>query len=316
MPVKKDYPRLRQQGPRFYYDHGGKPRRWEPLGKNWAQVMRRYTELEGGASESGNTVGWIINKYLAARSGLAANTLKSYRQSAATLNKVFEQCPIDHMKSGLALRFIDEHPHKQSARNAVLFLKQVYQWAAARDYIEKTPFVGLALEGKARRSRYLTDGEFIAIRAKLKPVYQISADLAYLLGLRVSGVVALKFSHIKDGILNFHPPKSKKPITYQLSAEVESVIERARTLPGSVRGLTVICNRNGSPMSEITVSRAFQTAARKAGITDVRFHDIRAKSASDDATTAQGRLGHTDARTTHGYLRKPQVVFPIKNVQL
>jgi len=231
------------------------------------------------------------------------------------LNLVFQGFPIALFKSSNARLFIDAHPHKQAARNAIMLLKQVFNWAADRDFVEKNPIRDLSMGTRSSRGRYLTDGEFLAIREKLKPVYQVAADLAYLLGLRVSGVVSVRFSHIKDGVLSFHPPKSKKPINYQLSAEVESVIERARTLPGSVRGLTVICNRNGSPLNAITVSRAFTEAARKAGIEDVRFHDIRAKSASDESGTAQGRLGHTTPQTTLGYLRKPQVVFPIRNVK-
>ena len=188
-------------------------------------------------------------------------------------------------------------------------------FAVEMEILPISPLNGLKLKGRSKRDRYLTDSEFLAIRAHLKPAFQCAADLAYLLGLRVSGVTTLRWSHIKDGVLSFQPPKSKKPITYQLSDEVKAVIERARTLPGAIRGLTVICNRRGLPMSAIYVSQAFTAAAKKAGIADARFHDIRAKSASDDASTAQGRLGHTDARTTDGYLRKPQVVFPIKGVK-
>jgi integrase len=316
MAVKKDYPRLRQQGPRYYYDHGGKPRKWEPLGKDWDRALIRYNELQGGKVVSGNTVGWLINRYLGSRSGLAANTMKSYRNSAAIISRVFESCPLHELKRGHVLDFVDRYPKKQMARNAAAFLRTVCAYGLERELLQINPLAGMALKGKSKRDRYLTDGEFLAIREKLKPVYQVAADLAYLLGLRVSGVVTLRFSHIKDGVLSFHPPKSKKAITYQLSDEVKSVIERARTLPGSVRGLTVICNRNGSPINEITVSRAFSEGARKAGIEDVRFHDIRAKSASDEAGTAQGRLGHSDARTTDGYLRKPQVVSPIRGIKI
>jgi len=315
MPVKKDYPRLRQQGPRYYYDHGGKPRKWEPLGKDWDRVMTRYRELEGGGRAQDNTVGWLIGRFMATRSELAANTVKSYRNSAELIGSVFSSCPLAELKRGHVLDFIDRYPKKQMARNAAAFLKMVCAYGVERELLPMNPLGGMKLKGKAKRDRYLNDSEFLTIRERLKPVYQVAADLAYLLGLRVSGVVTLRFNHIKDGILSFQPPKSKKPITYQLSPEVEAVIERARTLPGSVRGLTVICKRNGKPMNEITVSRAFFAAAKQAGIEDVRFHDIRAKSASDDAATAQGRLGHSDARTTDGYLRKPQVVFPIKNVK-
>ena len=319
MSVKKDYPRLRQQGARYYYDHGGKPRKWEPLGKDWREALRRYYELEGVSKAQENTVEWLIGKFMESRFGLRDNTMKSYRRSVVMLNAVFKNYQLDEIDRGMLYEFMDKcraEKKAQSGRNAATLLIMAYNFAVERQIIDVSPLAGMKFKvKKAERERYLTDAEFLAIREKLKPVYQVAVDLAYLLGLRVSGVVSLKFSHIKDGVLSFQPPKSKKPITYQLTDEVKNVIERARTLPGSVRGLTVICNRSGKPMSEITVSRAFSEGAKKAGIEDVRFHDIRAKSASDEAPTAQGRLGHSDARTTDGYLRKPQVVFPIRGLK-
>jgi len=319
MSMKKDYPRLRQQGPRYYYDHGGKPRKWEPLGKDWNRVLARYNQLEGCAQQAEGTIGWLIAKFLATRQGLADNTMKSYRKSADIDSLVFGTCPIKELKRGHVLDFVDEytrlHGSPHMARNAALFLKTVCAHALDRDWIEANPLARMKLKGEAHRKRYLSDGEFLVIRDKLKPVYQVAADLAYLLGLRVSGVCALRWQHIKDDVLSFHPPKSKKPISYRLTDEVKAVLERARTLPGNVRGLTVICARTGSPMPEYSVSKAWSYAAKQAGIVDCRFHDIRAKSASDDADTAQGRLGHSNSRTTELYLRKPVVVSPIRNVK-
>jgi integrase len=313
--MKKRYPNLREQDGRYYYDHGGKPRRWEPLGRDWNKALARYHELRGGTKTEDNTVEWLTARFLASRVGLSDNTIKSYRNSAAVINKVFASCPITDLKRGHVLDFLDIYPKRQMARNAVAFLKAVCAYGVERELLPVNPLAGLALKGKVTRDRYLTDAEFLAIRERLRPVHQVAADLAYMVGLRVSGVCSLRWSHIKDGVLSFQPPKSKKPITYQLSDEVKAVLERARTLPGAVRGMTVICKRDGSPWGEMAVSRAFSYSAKAAGIPNVRFHDIRAKSASDDAATAQGRLGHTDARTTSVYLRKPQVVHPINPVR-
>lgn len=314
--MKKEFPRLRQQGPRYYYDHGGKPRKWEPLGKDWAKVLTRYQELQNGQCKSGGNIGWLIDRFLATRTGLAENTLTNYRKSAKVINSVFLDCPIEDLRRGHVLDFIDHYPSKQMARNAVLFLKMVLSYGVDRELLKLNPLEGLRLKGQSHRDRYLTDEEFMAVRAHLQPVYQVAADLAYQFALRVSGVVALKFSHIKDGVLSFHPKKSKRPISYRVDDEAEAVLERARKLPGAVRGLTVICDRHGKPIKAEAVSRAFAVAAKAAKIPNARFHDIRAKSASDEASTAQGRLGHTDAKTTAGYLRKPMIVSPIRSVKM
>jgi len=68
----------------------------------------------------------------------------------------------------------------------------------------------------------------------------------------------------------------------------------------------------GKPYTANTVSRAIRIAAKALGIEDVRFHDLRAKSASDEQETAQRRLGHADPRTTAIYVRKPEPVAPIR----
>lgn len=179
MPVKKDYPRLRQQGPRYYYDHGGKPRKWTPLGKDWDVVLARYQALEGGKTKGDNTFGWLIGRFLASRSGLAANTMKSYRSSAECIGRVFASCPLTELRRGHVMDFIDRHPKKQMARNAVIFLKMVCIYGVERELLQANPLSGLKLDNKAKRGRYLTDGEFLAIRGKLNPVYQVAAASGY-----------------------------------------------------------------------------------------------------------------------------------------
>jgi hypothetical protein len=114
----------------------------------------------------------------------------------------------------------------------------------------------------------------------------------------VSGGGALRFSHIKDGILSFHPAKPKKPISYKL--DDETVLERA---PRQANKSTA-------------VSKSFAVTAKAAGIPNARFHDIRAKSASEDSVIAQGRLGYTDAKTAIGYPHKLAIVSPMRGVKL
>jgi integrase len=313
MPVKKDYPHLRQQGARYYYDHGGKPRHWEPLGKDWTKALARYQEIVSGHKASGDTVSALIDKYMAALSGLKPTTLTNYRKSAKIIHTHFGDAPPHQVEQKHVHRFIDKQPAKMMARNAVLFLKTVLTWGYSRGHVKENKLVGLRLKGQNRRERYLTDGEFMAIREHLKEPFQIAADLAYVLGLRVSGAVRLKFSHAKDGEINFHPPKSKKPLKVRITPDVQDILDRAMRQTGAC-GLYVVHSRTGQPYGEATVSKAIRLAAAKAGIEDVRFHDIRRKSANDEPETARGRLGHTDQRTTNGYLVKPVTVTPIGRI--
>lgn len=308
--------RFRQKGRAFYYDHGGKPRYWEPLGSDKSEALRKYAGIEKGKNSSINTVGSLVALYIKKRQHLETNTLRSYRLYAKVLDQVnAAPAPLGALDQGHLNQMIDEYPSRHTARNTAMFVKTVYAWAVSRGYIKTSPFTGMRLKGTSRRKRYLTHGEYLATRSFLEPKFQIAADIAYLLSLRVSEVVKLKFTDFKDGVGTIWQKKGKKFKYQEISQDVADVLERAKALPGAVRGIHLVCNRKGQPYAEGTVSKAIKKAQRLAGIEDSRFHDIRAKSASDEPESAKGRLDHVNQQTTQGYIRKPVVATPIKGIK-
>lgn len=311
--------RLRQKGKAFYYDHGGKPRKWEPLGSDRPEAIRRYADIERGKNNALQNFGGLVSLFISKKQSLEANTLRSYRMYARILEKsgayVADIEGDGALDQGHLNQMIDDYPSKHTARNTALFVKTVYAWAVSRGYVKSSPFTGMRLKGTSRRKRYLTDTEFLTARGHLEPKFQIAADMAYLLGLRVSEIVALKFSDFKDGVVSIWQKKTKKAKYQEISPDVQTVLDRAKTLPGSIRGIYLVCNRQGQPYAEGTLSNAFKRALVKAGITDARFHDIRAKSASDEPESAKGRLDHANQQTTNSYIRKPVVTVPIKGIK-
>lgn len=312
--MKPKYPRLRWQGTRAYYDHGGKPRRSEPLGKDFAAIMRRYAELEAGQRARSGTTAELIAQYLARprATSLSAYTLDNYRRMATQLTKVFGHIPPGALRRRHVLEFVDRHRAPQMARNCALFMKQILEYGIERDIIQVNPLAGMRLADASRRDRYLTDAEFDTIRAELPPYAQVAVDLAYLLGMRRSDLCALRWSDIRDGQVHFRQRKTGKAMAFRITPEVQPVLDRARTLAGALRALTVICTRRGQPIAPDTLTSQFYKAARRAGVPNARLHDVRAKSASDDAQTAQARLGHDDQRNTARYLRRQDVIEPLK----
>ena len=69
----------------------------------------------------------------------------------------------------------------------------------------------------------------------------------------------------------------------------------------------VFCDKEGKPYSPFKVSVAFKRASRKAGIENLRFHDLRHDFASNlvqagiDIYTVKELLGHKDLRMTVRY---------------
>jgi len=303
---------MRKKGRGYYYDHGGSPRRWEPLGSDKAVAFRRWAEIRGGESPE-RTVNALIDRYcLRRRERWAASTARNYERMIRAIRKYFGEAPVEALKADHLQDFVDRHPRPQEARNTLVLLTSMLRKAVAWGWRMNNPGEGVDLPPVSRRERYMTDAEFLAIREKAPPHVRIAMDLAYTLSLRVSDVVRLRVPSERAETLEFVQKKTGEAQAFTITPELREIIDRALRLPRPVRGLTLLCGPKGLPYAEDTISRAMQRAARAAGVYGVRFHDLRAKSASDEQETAQRRLGHRDSRTTQVYLRKVEPVVPIK----
>ncbi len=69
----------------------------------------------------------------------------------------------------------------------------------------------------------------------------------------------------------------------------------------------VFCKADGAPFYKMEVHRGFKAARRKAGIEDLRFHDLRHcfaswnRQAGVDIDTLADLMGHKDTRMTRRY---------------
>lgn len=85
----------------------------------------------------------------------------------------------------------------------------------------------------------------------------------------------------------------------------QTLREELQKLPRHLHSAYVFCNLQGQPYDE--VKRSFKTACHKAGIEDLRFHDLRHTFASYlvmknvNLKTVQHLLGHKDIRMTLRY---------------
>jgi integrase len=93
------------------------------------------------------------------------------------------------------------------------------------------------------------------------------------------------------------------------------VIDQARQR--RVLGLYVVADDKGRQITKGRMERAWQAARAAAGVEDIQFRDIRAKSATEAERRGQDYqklLGHTSAAMSERYLRGRRVerVEPLK----
>jgi len=124
-------------------------------------------------------------------------------------------------------------------------------------------------------------------------------------GMRKSEILNLKWSEV-DLIrrkIYIRNTKSGKPRDIDINQWLADTLLEFPRHPSSPY---LFCDKKGKPYGSIR--RSFETARRKAGIEDLRFHDLRHNLASHLAMagvgseTLQKILGHQDYRMTRRYI--------------
>ncbi len=175
----------------------------------------------------------------------------------------------------------------------------------------------------------------MAVYRLASPMLQSAMDLATMTGQREGDLLRLSRSQLTDEGIAFTIGKSKrrhprhgkivesaKRLIIEWSPELRLITDRLKKLGPDIRP-TLLCNLQGKPFTSDgfrsnwhrlmeCATTAGQDGAPPALTERFTFHDLRAKSASDDNLEgATERLAHEDPRTTQKvYRRKPRRARP------
>ena len=199
-------------------------------------------------------------------------------------------------------------PSLGTLNNDHIILKHMLSVAVRRGLLEVNAAKKVPLpDPNNERDRVLTDEEwkrlYEAAASHLRPILL----LAYHLGPRLGEIINLTWDRVdlQRGFIKLRAvdTKSKEPRLVPITPIVrESLVELAR-----VRSLTSkhVFLYQGRRVREIKGS--FHTAVRKAGIDEVRFHDLRHCAATNlrragvDTLTAMKIVGHKSERMHRRY---------------
>ena len=302
-------PRMRRKGCAFYYDTGGKPRKWIPLGSNEAAARLEWAKLEN--QEHGETVAYLIEYFFGTRvPQLAANTQKSYASLKKPIAQAFGHMQIRDVTHEHVAMYLDDHWSHASANQQIALLSAMYEKALRRGWADRNPCKGIRRHPVTRRKRYLTDDEYRAIRSGAGPVLAAVMDLSYLTSLRPADIAKIRRVDARPDGLYVEQKKTGRRQLYEMTPALRDALEAAKALSGSVAGLFLICTPRGQPYKPGKLSVMFAKAANRGGIEDVQLRDIRAKAATDakaDGQDCQALLGHTTRAMSDSYI-KPKMI--------
>ena len=144
----------------------------------------------------------------------------------------------------------------------------------------------------------------VALPSWMRPIVTIARHT----GLRRSNILELTWPQVDLGRKVIIIPKTKNgspigiPLT-ETTVKTFAEVQKVRHLHSSY----IFCDTEGKPHSPYKVSVAFKRATRRAGIANLRFHDLRHDFASSlvqagvDIHRVKELLGHKDLRMTIRY---------------
>jgi len=322
-------PRVYERREKLYYVQPG-TERWIHLVdglRTWAKMME--------AGEPPTTLSTLWAKYDLEELGKKAlKTQVNRRQEWTALKPTFGHMRPEDLEPHHVWQYFRARGEGEAARHEVRCLSALMTFARQCGAIKhENPCFDLQLPSAGPRDRYVTDDEFVAVRALAPTMVGYAMDLALLTGMSQIDILQLeKRQLLADGIL-FDRQKTGQAQLIEWNDELRGVIaaiqrEKHHTdRKGSVvvelqQKRPLICKRSGRPISSSGFQTAWQRVMTRAVeglraadgswthepvITErFTFHDLRAKSLSDAKSLeeAQKRGGHADSKITQRVYRR------------
>lgn len=311
----------------MYFRHGAyyyaKGNRWTRLGKDYGPALVAYADLVGRKPRV-VTVKDAIGHYMESSARrLKPATLEGYRYAAANVGEVFGHMALTELEPSHVFDYLTIRGTVQANRDKALLSAAYTHARRIGAFRGDDPTKGIRYRNPEKpRQRYVTDAELQRAVESASPKLATILRFAYLTGLRVGDTLKVRMADLQDDGIHTTASKTGKRQVIEWSPELREVVDEARVLwrrfgrewlfESKPRGRQA--KRGPGPYTPSGLRALWRVAREKAGLSDVRLHDLRGKAGSDvSAEDAQRLLGHTDGKVTRRhYRRRPEVVKPVR----
>ena len=303
----------------YYYDQGGKPRKWLALGNDYHTALKQYADLEINAITEKPLFSDAVKRYvLEIVPTKAPATQQNNRTSIKFLLEFFGTAPLDEINPVHIAQYLDWRKESPASANKNIGLfSSIFNAARRWGFTNAAnPCEGIEKHKESGRGDVYIDNE------TLQSVYQHAAqplrdflDLLYLTGQRPADVLKMSEDDIKDGVIHVAQNKTKMRLRIAIVGELVELLERirARKIDAKSTSKHFIVNTRGHALTYKAVQLQFAKARKLAGVNipDFQMRDLRAKAGtdkeqSDGIKAAQEQLGHTSEKMTNHYVRNRQ----------
>lgn len=286
--------------------------KWIPLGKDYGEALRQWAKFEGSDSRPVLTVADALAAYLEDRAGkLSKRTLTGYTAQAETLGKVFGAMRLEDVERSHVYTYLRKRGNVAGNRERDL-LRAAFNHAANIGYPGSNPCEGMSYRNtETPRKRYVTDEELAALVLAAKPRFANLILFLYLTAMRVSDAITLPITAAEADGIRWTEGKTRRPRFVEWSDELRAVWKAAT---GDRIGAQCVFLGQRGPYTLNGLESTWARVRTRAGVPDVRLHDLRRKAASDlPLAHAQALLGHASPEITQRHYRaKAEGVKPAR----
>lgn len=280
---------------------------------------------ENGAAE--RTLQGLFDEYLGSptyreKSGSTQSDYAKYARQIGEFprrdGKPFGSTPLNRITAGIIRQYLDKRADAPVLANRHLaFMRLVFAWAYERDKLPKNPAKGVRRNTETPRSLYVTDAMYSAVYEKAGSPWYIrpAMEIAYICRARKSEVLGLTLNDCLPEGLRIRRLKGSKTNVIRWSPRLRAAVDTCRSLDRVVSSTLLFADRNGHPITASGFDTAWQrlmVAHASSGGQRFTFHDLKAKSISDDDGDKQAGSGHKTAAMVAIYDRKPSTADPVK----
>jgi integrase len=292
-----------------YLKHGAywhvRSGRWQRLGATLEEALTAYARII--ETPRGGMPGLIDTVLEHLRPNLSKATIAQYATAARKLKKMLQQFAPDQVRpKHVAAIKVALAPTPNMANRCLSLLRQVFAWALEQQLVESNPAVGIKRHVEAKRGRLISMDEYARVHAKAGPRLQVIMDLLIRTGQRVGDVLRIRRADLTEEGIRFVQQKTGAKLVVPWTPELRAVVDRAKTLHGNIRALTLLHNRRGKTPDYRTVADQWRAACAAAEVADAHIHDLRALAlthARRQGLNATRLAGHSSPVQTERYLR-------------
>jgi len=262
------------------------------------------------------TVGDLGHLYL---ENYARPRKKSWREDERLLRSYFS--PIETLQASECSRETVSKWHQRlgsdhgqyQANRCLALLSSIYGWAIRLGHLDRqSPTRAIRRFREELRSRFLSTSELVRIDQALEQetngYWRAYFRLSLLLGTRRSELLRARWEHVNLTDAVFTLPITKAARTHQLPLP-QAAVKLLEALPSRFQSTWVFPSVKRSDQPLTNANQAWSRVRKRAGLPDVRIHDLRRSTGSWLA--AQGAslpligrvLNHSNPSTTAIYAR-------------